>query len=75
IADCIAFDVAAACSGFVYALSIADQFIKAGTVKQALVIGADRLSHALDPNDRGTIILFGDAAGAVVVGASEESGI
>ncbi|HCR4079617.1 ketoacyl-ACP synthase III [Proteus mirabilis] len=75
IADCISFDVAAACSGFVYALSIADQFIKAGTVKQALVIGADRLSHALDPNDRGTIILFGDAAGAVVVGASEESGI
>ena len=75
IADCIAFNVAAACSGFVYALSIADQFIKAGTVKQALVIGADRLSHALDPNDRGTIILFGDAAGAVVVGASEESGI
>lgn len=44
-------------------------------MKQALVIGADRLSHALDPNDRGTIILFGDAAGAVVVGASEESGI
>lgn len=75
IADCIAFDVAAACSGFVYALSIADQFIKAGSVKHALVIGADRLSHALDPNDRGTIILFGDAAGAVVVGASQEQGI
>lgn len=75
INDCIAFDVAAACSGFVYALSIADQFIKAGSVKHALVIGADRLSHALDPNDRGTIILFGDAAGAVVVGASEDEGI
>ncbi|MEQ4923723.1 beta-ketoacyl-ACP synthase III [Proteus hauseri] len=75
IADCAAFDVAAACSGFVYALSIADQFIKAGSVKHALVIGADRLSHALDPNDRGTIILFGDAAGAVVVGASQEPGI
>lgn len=75
ISDCIAFDVAAACSGFVYALSIADQFIKAGTIKHALVIGADRLSHALDPNDRGTIILFGDAAGAVVVGASQEQGI
>ncbi|WP_235376097.1 beta-ketoacyl-ACP synthase III [Proteus faecis] len=75
INDCIAFDVAAACSGFVYALSIADQFIKAGSVKKALVIGADRLSHALDPEDRGTIILFGDAAGAVVVGASEEEGI
>ncbi|QAV24317.1 beta-ketoacyl-ACP synthase III [Proteus hauseri] len=75
IADCVAFDVAAACSGFVYALSIADQFIKTGSVKHALVIGADRLSHALDPNDRGTIILFGDAAGAVVVGASQEPGI
>ncbi|CRL59192.1 beta-ketoacyl-ACP synthase III [Proteus penneri] len=75
INDCIAFDVAAACSGFVYALSIADQFIKAGSVKHALVIGADRLSHALDPNDRGTIILFGDAAGAAVVGASEDEGI
>lgn len=75
ISDCVAFDVAAACSGFVYALSIADQFIKAGSVKHALVIGADRLSHALDPDDRGTIILFGDAAGAAVVGASEESGI
>ncbi|UPK82681.1 ketoacyl-ACP synthase III [Proteus vulgaris] len=75
INDCIAFDVAAACSGFVYALSIADQFIKADSVKHALVIGADRLSHALDPNDRGTIILFGDAAGAAVVGASEDEGI
>ncbi|WP_109400914.1 beta-ketoacyl-ACP synthase III [Proteus sp. TJ1640] len=75
INDCIAFDVAAACSGFVYALSIVDQFIKAGSVKHALVIGADRLSHALDPNDRGTIILFGDAAGAAVVGASEDEGI
>ncbi|CRL63698.1 beta-ketoacyl-ACP synthase III [Proteus vulgaris] len=75
INDCIAFDVAAACSGFVYALSIADQFIKAGSVKHALVIGADRLSHALDPNDRGTIILFGDAAGAAVVGVSEDEGI
>lgn len=74
INDCIAFDVAA-CSGFVYALSIADQFIKADSVKHALVIGADRLSHALDPNDRGTIILFGDAAGAAVVGASEDEGI
>ncbi len=70
-----AFDVAAACSGFVYALSIADQFVKNGAVKHALVIGSDALSHRLDPNDRGTIILFGDAAGAVIVGASEKPGI
>ncbi|QIZ76049.1 beta-ketoacyl-ACP synthase III [Ferrimonas lipolytica] len=70
-----AFDVAAACSGFIYALSIADQFIKTGAVKKALVIGSDILSEVCDPEDRSTIILFGDGAGAVVVGASEEPGI
>lgn len=75
INDCAAFDVAAACAGFTYAISIADQFIKTGMTKKALVIGADALSKTLDPNDRGTIILFGDAAGAVVIGASEEPGI
>ena len=75
INDCAAFDLAAACAGFTYALSVADQYIKNGAVKHALVIGSDVLARTLDPNDRGTIILFGDGAGAVVLGASEEQGI
>ena len=75
IKDCAAFDLAAACAGFTYALSVADQYIKNGAVKHALVIGADVLARTLDPNDRGTIILFGDGAGAVVLGQSEEQGI
>lgn len=75
INDCAAFDLAAACAGFTYALSVADQYIKNGVVKHALVIGADVLARTLDPNDRGTIILFGDGAGAVVLSQSEESGI
>ncbi|QIA51153.1 ketoacyl-ACP synthase III [Pantoea agglomerans] len=75
IKDCAAFDLAAACAGFTYALSVADQYIKNGAVKHALVIGADVLARALDPEDRGTIILFGDGAGAVVLGRSEEQGI
>lgn len=70
-----AFDVAAACSGFVYALSVADQFVKTGAAKKVLVIGADVLSRLCEPEDRTTIILFGDGAGAAVVGASEEPGI
>ncbi|CAH0533029.1 3-oxoacyl-[acyl-carrier-protein] synthase 3 protein 1 [Vibrio stylophorae] len=70
-----AFDVAAACAGFSYALSIADQYVKTGAAKNVLVIGADKLSHTCDPEDRGTIILFGDGAGACIVGASEEPGI
>lgn len=75
ISDCAAFDLAAACAGFTYALSVADQYIKNGAVKHALVIGADALTRTLDPEDRGTLILFGDGAGAVVLGASEEQGI
>ena len=75
IKGCPAFDVAAACAGFTYALSIADQYVKSGAVKHALVIGADVLARTLDPNDRGTLILFGDGAGAVVLGQSEEQGI
>ena len=75
INDVAAFDLAAACAGFTYALSVADQYIKNGAVKHALVIGADVLARMLDPEDRGTIILFGDGAGAVVLGASEEPGI
>lgn len=75
INDAAAFDLAAACAGFTYALSIADQYIKNGAVRHALVIGADVLARTLDPEDRGTLILFGDGAGAVVLGASEEPGI
>ncbi|MEL5333729.1 ketoacyl-ACP synthase III [Serratia nevei] len=75
IKDCAAFDLAAACAGFTYALSVANQYVKNGAVKHALVIGADVLSRTLDPEDRGTIILFGDGAGAVVLGASEAPGI
>ncbi|ERK08659.1 MAG: beta-ketoacyl-ACP synthase III [Pantoea sp.] len=75
INDCAAFDLAAACAGFTYALSVADQYIKNGAVKHALVIGADALARTLDPADRGTIILFGDGAGAVVLGQSSEPGI
>lgn len=62
-----AFDVAAACSGFVYALSVADQFIRTGTSRCALVVGADVLSRVSDFTDRNTCILFGDGAGAVVL--------
>ncbi|MCZ4336515.1 beta-ketoacyl-ACP synthase III [Shewanella colwelliana] len=70
-----AFDIAAACSGFVYALSVADQFVKTGAAKKVLVIGADVLSRLCEPEDRSTIILFGDGAGAAVIGASDTPGI
>ncbi|WP_094751786.1 beta-ketoacyl-ACP synthase III [Psychromonas sp. CD1] len=70
-----AFDVAAACAGFTYALSIADNFIKSGSARHVLVIGADTLAATCDPTDRSTIILFGDGAGAVIVSASTEKGI
>lgn len=73
--DLIAFDISAACSGFVYALDIADKYVKAGTIKYALVVGADMLTRGVDPQDRGTIIIFGDGAGAVIVGRSTEPGI
>ena len=75
VKGCPAFDVAAACAGFTYALSVADQYVKNGAVDYALVIGADVLARTCDPTDRGTIIIFGDGAGAVVLGASEEPGI
>ena len=65
-----AFDVQAVCSGFVYALTIADNFIKAGSAQNVLVIGAETFSRILDWNDRGTCVLFGDGAGAVVVTAA-----
>jgi 3-oxoacyl-[acyl-carrier-protein] synthase-3 len=73
--DCGAMDVNAACSGFLYALSIADKYIRCGDVNKVLVIGVDKLSAMLDWNDRATAILFADGAGAVVLEASDEAGI
>jgi 3-oxoacyl-[acyl-carrier-protein] synthase-3 len=70
-----AFDVQAVCSGFVYALATADSFIRSGNHKKALVVGAEVFSRILDWNDRGTCVLFGDGAGAVVLGASDKPGI
>ncbi|PJK07620.1 3-oxoacyl-ACP synthase [Lysobacteraceae bacterium NML95-0200] len=72
---CPAFDVNAACSGFIYALSIADKFIRTGDVKTALVVGAETLTRMLDWEDRSTAVLFGDGAGAVVLKADAETGI
>ncbi len=73
--DCPAFDVNAACTGFLYALSIADKFIRTGAARTALVIGAETLSRMLDWSDRGTCVLFGDGAGAVVLRADSTPGI
>ncbi|MDP2132576.1 MAG: beta-ketoacyl-ACP synthase III, partial [Sulfuritalea sp.] len=70
-----AFDVQAVCSGFVYALTIADKFIKSGSHKCALVVGAEVFSRILDWKDRGTCVLFGDGAGAVVLEASDQPGL
>ncbi len=75
IHGCAAFDVQAVCTGFVYALGIADKFIKSGSAKCALVVGAETLSRILNWNDRGTCVLFGDGAGAVIVEASKDAGI
>lgn len=75
IHGCPAFDVQAVCSGFVYALSVADNFIKSGAATRALVVGAETLSRIVDWSDRGTCILFGDGAGAVVLGASDQPGV
>jgi 3-oxoacyl-[acyl-carrier-protein] synthase III len=70
-----AFALEAACSGFIYALAVADKFVRAGSVRRALVVGSEVLSRIVDQNDRGTAILFGDGAGAVVLEASEQPGI
>ncbi len=75
IHGCPAFDVQAVCSGFVYALTVADSMLKSGVANRALVIGAEVFSRILDYNDRTTCVLFGDGAGAVVLEASEEPGI
>jgi 3-oxoacyl-[acyl-carrier-protein] synthase-3 len=72
---CPAFDVQAVCSGFVYALTVADAMIRAGTARRALVVGSEIFSRLLDFNDRTTCVLFGDGAGAVVLEASDEPGI
>jgi 3-oxoacyl-[acyl-carrier-protein] synthase III len=70
-----AFDVQAVCSGFIYAMSVADNFIKSGQVRTALVVGAETLSRILDWNDRTTCVLFGDGAGAVVMRASDSGAV
>ena len=73
--DCPAFDVNAACTGFIYALSIAEKFIRSGAAKTALVVGAETLSRMLDWTDRYTCVLFGDGAGAVVLRADQTPGV
>ncbi len=75
IAGCPAFDVQAVCSGFVYALTVADSMIKTGAARCALVVGSEVFSRILDFNDRSTCVLFGDGAGAVVLEASDQPGI
>ena len=72
---CAAFDLQAVCSGFVYALAVADAMVRAGTARCALVVGAEVFSRILDFNDRSTCVLFGDGAGAVILEASDEPGI
>jgi 3-oxoacyl-[acyl-carrier-protein] synthase-3 len=74
-AGCPAFDVQAVCSGFIYALTVADAMIRGGSAKNALVIGSEVFSRILDFKDRTTCVLFGDGAGAVVIGASDQPGI
>ena len=75
VAGCAAFDVQAVCSGFVYALTVADSMIRTGAASKALVIGSEVFSRILDFKDRGTCVLFGDGAGAVVLEASDTPGI
>jgi 3-oxoacyl-[acyl-carrier-protein] synthase-3 len=76
INDCIAFDVHAVCTGFLYALSVADSMLRSGNARKALVIGAETFSRILDWEDRATCVLFGDGAGAIVLSVEEsESGI
>src|SRR4029079_10972191 len=76
IPDCVAFDVHAVCTGFLYALSVADSMLRAGNAKRATAIGSDAFSRILDWEDRATCVLFGDGAGALVLAAEEgERGI
>ena len=73
--NCSAFDVNAACTGFVYAVDIADQYIKNGSVRNVLVVGTEKITSLLDWKDRNTCVLFGDGAGAVILSSSSEPGI
>ena len=75
VKGCIAFDIQAVCTGFLYGLATAERFMRVGGVRHALVIGADTLSNLLDWNDRTTCVLFGDGAGAVVLSMSDRPGI
>ncbi len=75
IKNCVGFDIQAACSGSIFALSIADQYIKTGVAKTVLVVGSEINSRIVDWADRGTCILFGDGAGALLLGSSAEAGI
>ena len=75
IEGCAAFDVQAVCTGFVYALGVADKFIRTGSARQVLVVGSETLSRIVNWEDRNTCVLFGDGAGAVVLQASDEPGI
>jgi 3-oxoacyl-[acyl-carrier-protein] synthase-3 len=75
IHGCAAFDIQAVCTGFIYAMGVADNFIKTGSAKCALVVGAETLSKIVDWSDRNTCVLFGDGAGAVILEASDEVGI
>ena len=75
IHGCPAFDIQAVCTGFVYALGVADKFIRSGAAKNALVVGSETMSRIVDWTDRGTCVLFGDGAGAVVLQKSDEPGI
>ena len=75
IHGCPAFDVQAVCTGFVYALAIAEKFIRTGAARCALVVGSETLSRIIDWTDRDTCVLFGDGAGAVVLGAADKAGI
>lgn len=75
IKGCAAFDVQAVCAGFMYALATANSYIKSGMAKKVLVVGAEIMSRLMDWNDRRTCVLFGDGAGAIVLGVSEEPGI
>ncbi len=75
IKNCVAFDVQAACSGSIFAMSIADQYIKSGAARTVLIVGSEICSRIVDWTDRGTCILFGDGAGALLLRASDETGI
>ncbi len=75
IRGCPAFSVEAACTGFLYSLVVADQFVRSGQAKRALVVGAETMSRIIDWTDRETCVLFGDGAGAVILEASDEPGI